>query len=352
MGLLSHLLHRFVRNGHLLVTDYAGRTYSFGIAGSAPRVAIHLTDKAVEREIFLNPELKTAEAYMDERLVMKDDTRVFDLLYLFSINRTGLAAHPVQQVLRQLWRAMRHGQQRNPLGIAARNIRHHYDIPADFFRLWLDETMTYSCGYYITPDISLRQAQIDKMRRVAAKLKLEPKMHVAEIGSGYGALATFMARNYNVRVTSVSLSSEQIGVAKARAMQEGVDDRVAFVEQDLSDIGRNLRSRCLNCNDGSYWSCGVRHVFYPHQAAHEAGGLRTGALHRPHVPSRNDCTIPSQIYLPGWVRTCAIGGVCLLGADRHLVRRLREFAHALLLDNQAVARGLRRPPYRSCHAHG
>ena len=87
MGLLSHLLHRFVRNGHLLVTDYAGRTYSFGIAGSAPRVAIHLTDKAVEREIFLNPELKTAEAYMDKRLVMKDNTRVFDLLYLFSINR-------------------------------------------------------------------------------------------------------------------------------------------------------------------------------------------------------------------------------------------------------------------------
>ena len=236
MRLLSHLLNRFVRNGHLLVTDYAGSTYSFGIAGSAPRVAIHLTDKAVEREIFLNPELKTAEAYMDKRLVMKDDTRVFDLLYLFSINRSGLAAHPIQQVLRQVWRATRHGQQRNPLGIAARNIRHHYDIPADFFRLWLDETMTYSCGYYVTPDISLQQAQIDKMRRVAAKLKLEPKMHVAEIGSGYGALATFMARNYNVRVTSVSLSSEQISVAKARAVQEGVDDRVTFVQQDYRTL--------------------------------------------------------------------------------------------------------------------
>ena len=224
--LLSHLLNRFVRNGHLLVTDYAGRTYSLRYRWQrAPRVAIHLTDKAVEREIFLNPELKTAEAYMDKRLVMKDNTRVFDLLYLFSINRSGLAAHPIQQVLRQVWRATRNGQQRNPLGIAARNIRHHYNIPADFFRLWLDETMTYSCGYYVTPDTSLQQAQIDKMRHVAAKLKLEPKMHVAEIGSGYGALATFMARNYNVRVTSVSLSSEQISVAKARAVQDGVDDQ-------------------------------------------------------------------------------------------------------------------------------
>ena len=216
MGLLSHLLHRFVGNGHLLVTDYAGRTYSFGIAGSAPRVAIYLTDKAVEREIFLNPELKTAEAYMDKRPVMKDNTRVFDLLYLFSINRTGLAVHPVQQVLRQLWRAMRHGQQRNPLGIAARNIRHHYDIPADFFRLWLDETMTYSCCYYITPDISLRQAQTDKMRRVAAKLKLEPKMHVAEIGSGYGALGAQLQRPRHVRIAFFRADRRGKGPSHAR----------------------------------------------------------------------------------------------------------------------------------------
>jgi cyclopropane-fatty-acyl-phospholipid synthase len=236
MRLLSHLLRRFVRNGHLLVTDHAGRTHSFGVAGSTPNVAIRLTDKAVEREIFFNPELKTAEAYMDQRLVVQGDARVFDLLYLFSVNRSGLATHPAQQALRRVWRAMRRSQQRNPLGLAARNIRHHYDVPPDFYRLWLDETMTYSCAYFTSPDVGLRQAQIDKMRHIAAKLKLEPGMHIAEIGSGYGALATFLARNYDVRVTSVSLSPEQTGVAKARAVREGVADRVSFIEQDYRTL--------------------------------------------------------------------------------------------------------------------
>jgi cyclopropane-fatty-acyl-phospholipid synthase len=236
MLLLSHLLRRFVRNGHLLVTDHAGGTHSIGTAGSTPKVAIRLTDKSVEREIFFNPELKTAEAYMDKRLVMQGDARVFDLLYLFSVNRSGLATHPAQQALRRVWRAMRRSQQRNPLGLAARNIRHHYDIPPDFYRLWLDETMNYSCAYFTSPGVSLHQAQIDKMRHIGAKLKLEPGMHIAEIGSGYGALATFLARNYDVRVTSVSLSPEQTGVAKARAVREGVADHVSFIEQDYRTL--------------------------------------------------------------------------------------------------------------------
>ena len=232
MRLLSHLLRRFVRKGRLLVEDYAGVRHVFGATDCGPEVAIRLTDKSVEREIFFNPELKTAEAYMDGRLVVENGGTVFDLLYLFSINRSGLAAHPAQKALRRVWRAVRRTQQRNPLGVAAKNIRHHYDIPPDFYRLWLDETMTYSCAYYASPDVSLHQAQIDKLRHIAAKLRLEPGMRVAEIGSGWGALATFLARNYDVRVTSVSLSPEQITVAKARAEAEDVADRVTFIEQD------------------------------------------------------------------------------------------------------------------------
>lgn len=232
MRLLSHLLRKFVRNGELTVIDHAGTAHRFGSGAAGPRVAIRLTDKKVEREIFLNPELKAAEAYMDGRLVMADGGRVFDLLQLFSVNRAGLAAHPVQKALRRGWRAVRRWHQRNPLGLAAKNIRHHYDIPPDFYRLWLDSTMTYSCAYYVTPDVTLEQAQIDKLRHIAAKLRLEPGMHIAEIGSGWGALGTFLARNYDVRVTSVTLSPEQAAVARQRAIDEGVADKVEFREQD------------------------------------------------------------------------------------------------------------------------
>lgn len=236
MMLLSHLLRRFVRRGRLVVLDHRGTAHRFGSGEDRPEVTIRLTDKAVEREIFLNPELKTAEAYMDGRLVMEGGAPVFDLLYLFSINRSGLAAHPLQQALRRAWRSVRRWQQRNPLGVAAKNIRHHYDIPPDFYRLWLDETMTYSCAYYPTPETSLYDAQIAKLRHIAAKLRLEPGMTVAEIGSGWGALGTFLARNYGVTVTSVTLSPEQCAVAKQRAIDEGVTDRVDFREQDYREL--------------------------------------------------------------------------------------------------------------------
>jgi cyclopropane-fatty-acyl-phospholipid synthase len=236
MQLLSNLLRRFVQRGSLTVLDHAGTTHRFGSGTDGPDVAIRLTDKAVEREIFFNPELKTAEAYMDGRLVMEGGGRVFDLLQLFSVNRGGLAAHPVQQALRRLWRSVRRWQQRNPLGLAAKNIRHHYDIPPDFYRLWLDPTMTYSCAYYMTPEATLHEAQIAKLRHIAAKLRLEPGMTVAEIGSGWGALGTFLARNYGVTVTSVTLSPEQCAVARQRAIEEGVADRVQFLEQDYRTL--------------------------------------------------------------------------------------------------------------------
>ncbi|MGG5822880.1 class I SAM-dependent methyltransferase [Falsiroseomonas sp. HW251] len=232
MQLLSNLLRRFVRNGSLTVIDHAGTSHRFGSGQDGPAVTIRLTDKAVEREIFLNPELKAAEAYMDGRLVMEGGQPVFDLLYLFSVNRSGLAAHPVQAALRRGWRSVRRWQQRNPLGLAAKNIRHHYDIPPDFYRTWLDETMTYSCAYYPTSETSLHDAQLAKLRHIAAKLRLEPGMTVAEIGSGWGALGTFLARNYGVKVVSVTLSPEQCGIARQRAVEEGVTGLVEFRELD------------------------------------------------------------------------------------------------------------------------
>ncbi len=236
MKLLAHLLRRFVQRGSLTVIDHQGGVHRFGSGQDGPAVTIRLADAAVEREIFLNPELKAAEAYMDGRLTMEGGQRVFDLLHLFSVNRQGLAAHPVQQALRRAWRAVRRWQQRNPLGKAAENTRPHYDIPPDFYRLWLDPSMTYSCAYYPTPEATLEEAQIAKMRHIAAKLRLEPGMTVAEIGSGWGALAVFLARHYGVSVTSCTLAPEQVAVARRRAEEAGLADRVTFLELDYRNL--------------------------------------------------------------------------------------------------------------------
>ena len=236
MRFLPKLLTKFIHNGRLTVLDESGKAHVFGSGKNGPDVTIRLHDATVEREIFFNPELKAAEAYMDGRLTVENGGAIYDLILLFSVNRTGLGSHPVQQALRRAWRAVRRWQQANPLGLAAKNVQHHYDITSDFYRLWLDETMSYSCAYFETPGTALKDAQIAKIRHIAAKLKLEPGMHVAEIGSGWGALALWLAEYCGVQVTAVNVSLEQLAVSRRRAEAAGLADRVRFVEQDYREM--------------------------------------------------------------------------------------------------------------------
>ncbi|MDB5601481.1 MAG: Cyclopropane-fatty-acyl-phospholipid synthase [Xanthobacteraceae bacterium] len=236
MFLLPHLLRRFVHKGRLTVIGHAGDRHTFGSGADGPDVTIRLMDAKVERQLFLNPELATAEAYMDGRLEFENGSTVYDLLMLFSVNRRGLAAHPLQQALRKVWKVLRTRHQNNPTAKSASNVKHHYDISTPFYRLWLDGPLNYSCAYFTDPDQSLEQAQIEKNRHIAAKLKLEPGMHVAEIGSGWGFLAVYLAKTFGVQVTSVTLSSEQIIVARERAEREGVAHLVTFIEQDYREL--------------------------------------------------------------------------------------------------------------------
>lgn len=236
MRLLANLLRRFIRNGRLTVIDHAGTRHAFGSGECGPAVVLRFRDKALERDIFFNPELKVAEAYMDGRLSFEEGSSAHSLVELFSVNRSGLAAHPVQQALRRGWRSVKRLQQRNPLGLAAKNVRQHYDIPTPFYRLWLDPTMSYSCAYFATPELSLEEAQRAKIRHIIAKLKLEPGMSVAEIGSGWGALAVAIAKSCDVSVTGINVSIEQLAASRALAEAEGVADRVRFIEKDYREV--------------------------------------------------------------------------------------------------------------------
>lgn len=236
MFLLPHLLRRFVRRGRLVLRSHDGTEHSFGSGVDGPSVTIRLMDAKVERDLFFNPELATGEAYMDGRLVFEEGSSVYDLLLLFSVNRQGLASHPLQQALRKVWRALRGVHQANPLGRAASNVRKHYDFPAEFYALWLDATMSYSCAYFSHPEETLEAAQQNKLRHIAAKLKLTPGMTIAEIGSGWGALAIYLAKACGVHVTAINVSPEQIASARQRAAAAGVADKVTFVEQDYREL--------------------------------------------------------------------------------------------------------------------
>jgi cyclopropane-fatty-acyl-phospholipid synthase len=119
---------------------------------------------------------------------------------------------------------------------ARENIHHHYDIGNDFYHLWLDARMAYTCAYYARPDLTLEAAQIAKMDHVCRKLRLQPGERVVEAGCGWGALALHMASRFGVQVRAFNISHEQVAYARDWARREGLSGRVEFVEDDFRNI--------------------------------------------------------------------------------------------------------------------
>jgi cyclopropane-fatty-acyl-phospholipid synthase len=127
-------------------------------------------------------------------------------------------------------------QRSNDLATARENVHRHYDLGNDFYRLWLDRELVYTCAYFEAPDRALEDAQIAKMDLVCRKLRLGPGERVVEAGCGWGSLAVFMAKRYGVTVRAFNISREQIAYARERAISEDLADRVEFVEDDYRNI--------------------------------------------------------------------------------------------------------------------
>lgn len=128
----------------------------------------------------------------------------------------------------------------NSLDRSRHNVRHHYDLGNDFYKLWLDERMVYTCAYYDTPAATLAEAQVAKLDHVCRKLNLQPGQKVIEAGCGWGALAIHMAEHYGVDVIAYNNSSEQVAFARERAAAKNLNGRVTFVEDDY----RKVDERC------------------------------------------------------------------------------------------------------------
>ncbi len=235
MRLLSSLLRSFIRRGRMRVIDVDGKVHEFGSGEDGPTVTIRLHEKKLYRSLFLNPELAAGEAYMDGSLTMEEGSTCYDFMFLFSINRAPLGAHPVQSVLRKGWKAFRRRQQKNSVERAKSQARHHYDLSTELYRLFLDEGLNYSCAYYTDPDESLEAAQAAKLAHLVAKLDLKPDMEVLEIGGGWGSLAIRMAQA-GARVTSLNVSPEQVKIAEERVRAAGLEDRVTFVLKDYREF--------------------------------------------------------------------------------------------------------------------
>ena len=232
---LSHMLNAFVRKGKLTVIDANGGEHIFAGKEPGPVARLRLTDRSLYHKLFINPELHAGEAYMDGRLSFPGSS-LREFLTLFSVNRRSLSSYPLQKVLQRVSRGLKGLQQANPIGKAQQNVAHHYDIGNDFFELFLDEGLFYSCAYFRSPDDTLEAAQINKCRLIAAKLGLKPGMRVLDIGSGWGGLALYLAKVADVSVHGVTLSKEQHAKAVSRTAAAGLSGRVTFELRDYREL--------------------------------------------------------------------------------------------------------------------
>ena len=230
MYLLGSLLRRFVKRGRLEVVDAHGRSHVFeGEPGPTLTLALH--DRRLHSRIFWNPELYVGEAYMDGTLTFEAGG-LDDLFELYAVNQDYLHRHPVAWPIHTAGTMLRFIQSANPIGRARRNVAHHYDLSAELYDLFLDHDRQYSCAYFIDESDSLDVAQMNKKRRLAAKLCLEPGQRVLDIGSGWGGLGLYLARMEEVQVTGVTLSEQQHLRSNARAREANLEDRVSFELQD------------------------------------------------------------------------------------------------------------------------
>jgi cyclopropane-fatty-acyl-phospholipid synthase len=296
--LLRFFLGQYIRRGALSVVTARGTQFSYGDGSGDPVVVRFLTADA-ERRLLLDPELSLGELFVDGSVVMERGT-IADLL---AIALGQLDVRPRWAKLRWWFRYLiRHVRQFNPRGRSRNNVAYHYDLDGRLYSLFLDADKQYSCAYFESPDITLDDAQLAKKRHLAAKLLIERGQRVLDIGSGWGGLALYLAEITDADVTGVTLSTEQLHVANARADEKRLPRSTKFLLQDYRDV-RGPFDRIVSV--GMFEHVGIDHydIFFERCAElmTEDGVMVLHSIGRPEGPGITNPWIAKYIFPGGYI---------------------------------------------------
>ncbi|HET7726448.1 MAG TPA: cyclopropane-fatty-acyl-phospholipid synthase family protein [Candidatus Limnocylindrales bacterium] len=225
---------RRIRVGRLTVVLPDGSRRTYGDPASTLTAEIHVLDGEALVRMLVGGETGAGEAYMDGLWTSPD---LAGLLRLAALNREPLALSAGWfRVPAQLAKTLAHRRRRNTKANARRNIAAHYDLGNDFYRLFLDDSLTYSSALFATPDQALGDAQRNKYRAIAENASLRAGQHVLEIGTGWGGFALYAAGELGCRVTTITISSEQFELARERVREAGLGDLVDVQLRDYRDV--------------------------------------------------------------------------------------------------------------------
>ena len=198
----------------------------------APQSTLRINNRRALFKVLRNPEKYFGDCYIGRQVEIPDG----DLLdFLLAIYKHAPLNIWSTHARRHVWKGLPKSGH-NSLRESRANAQHHYDIGNDFYQLWLDKNMQYSCAYFPQASMTLEQAQVAKMEYICRKLQLRPGQTVVEAGSGWGGLALYMAQQYGVTVKAYNISQQQVSYARQRAMEAGLADKVQYIEDDYRNI--------------------------------------------------------------------------------------------------------------------
>jgi cyclopropane-fatty-acyl-phospholipid synthase len=232
LRLLMYML-KGLRIGRLDVTLPNGEAREFIGTEPGPHGVLHIRSRRLIGHVLKNGEVGFGEAYLDG---LWDSPDLASLLAVMHINEPHYRGPYEKNLLARFAGWLRHKLRANSKSGARANIEYHYDLGNEFYKMWLDETLAYSSGMFIRPDESLKDAQLNKFALMYQRLELDASHHLLEIGSGWGGFAIHAAQQSGCRVTSITLSKEQLAEAQRRAVAAGVADRVRFELRDYRDV--------------------------------------------------------------------------------------------------------------------
>jgi len=343
---LEFLFKDFFRQGALGVIDARGRFQLFG--SGTPAAIVRLHDRAAEWQLLLHPDLKLGELYMDGRLTLEKGS-VADLLRILMCNLAEVQPRGWHRIVRATRRFKRRLDQFNPKSRAKAHVAHHYDLSGALYDRFLGADKQYSCAYFTEPGQSLESAQLAKKRHIAAKLHLNrPGLKVLDIGCGWGGLALDLARDAGAQVLGVTLSEEQVSVARRRAGTAGLAADCRF---ELADY------RALSGRYDRIVSVGMfEHVGAPYYDAFFAkvrtlladdGVMLLHTIGRSDGPGSTNAWIAKYIFPGGYtpalseiVRAIEQSGLIITDVEvlrLHYAETLRQWARRFAANRAEVA---------------
>ncbi|MEM9979667.1 MAG: class I SAM-dependent methyltransferase, partial [Cyanobacteria bacterium P01_D01_bin.2] len=228
-------LFSFIEDGYLTVTNPSGQIFNFGTPETTPHLQLQIRDQRTYASIVTFASLGFGEAYM-EGWWDEAENRLTELISMLYRNRVyskasqKLTVPLALQIISQRLKTI-------PLLIqnSRKNVQYHYNLGNDFYQLFLDPTLTYSCGYQVQPTDDLETMQRQKYEIICRKLALKPGESLIDIGCGWGGMLIYAAEHYGITGTGITLSDEQAALAKKRIAEKGLSDKITITIQDYRE---------------------------------------------------------------------------------------------------------------------